>query len=204
MMDVRKSGFLWIISSLTLIYVFSFSAYAKYGGGTGEPNDPYLIYTAEHMNEIGANTSDYHKHFKLMADIDLSGYTGTNFNIIGRLYGSFRGVFDGNGHTISNFIYINTERDYNIGFFGCVEGENAEIKNLGLVNPNVDVKTANYVGSLVGWLRWGTITNCYVEGGSVLGKDRIGGIVGHNSGTIIDSYTTISVSGERFIGGIVG
>jgi len=32
-------------------------AYAKYGG-SGDPNDPYLIYTAEQMNEIGANRGD--------------------------------------------------------------------------------------------------------------------------------------------------
>jgi len=27
-------------------------SWQKYGGGTGEPNDPYLIYTAEHLNEL--------------------------------------------------------------------------------------------------------------------------------------------------------
>ena len=48
--------------------------HAKYGGGTAEPNDPYLIYTAEHLNALGAEPNDYDKHFKLMADIDLSGY----------------------------------------------------------------------------------------------------------------------------------
>ena len=46
-------------------------AQRKYGGGTGEPNDPYLIYTPEQMNAIGAEPNDWSKHFKLMADIDL-------------------------------------------------------------------------------------------------------------------------------------
>ena len=58
-------------------------ARAQYGGGAGEPNDPYLIYTAEQMNAIGADPNDWDKHFKLMADIDLSQYTGTEFNLIG-------------------------------------------------------------------------------------------------------------------------
>ncbi len=191
-----------------MLYFYGMPAQAQYGGGTGEPNDPYLIYTAEQMNAIGANTSDYHKHFKLMADIDLSGYTGTNFNIIGRLYGSFRGVFDGNGHTISNFIYNNTERDY-IGLFGCVEKqnveENVEIKNLGLIDPNVDAGTANNVGSLVGRLRRGTITNCYVEGGRVSGGARVGGLVGDNrEGTITGSYASSTVTGDWPVGGLVG
>jgi hypothetical protein len=165
MASARDSRVLRTIPLLIAVCFVSFPAQAQYSGGTGEPNDPYLIYTAEHLNALGAEPNDYDKHFKLMADIDLSAYTGTSFNIIG-LYGSFRGAFDGNGHTISNFIYyINTERYNAIGLFSYVEG--AEIKNLGLIDPNVDAGTANYVGSLVGWLRWGTITNCYVEGGSV-------------------------------------
>jgi len=93
-------------------------AEAKYGGGIGEPNDPYLIYTAEQMNTIGAEPNDWDKHFKLMADIDLSAYSGTQLNIIGIRYGdAFTGVFDGNGHTVSNFRRISPGRD-TVGPFG--------------------------------------------------------------------------------------
>ena len=83
-------------------YLLVTPAQARYGGGTGEPNDPYLICTAEQMNAIGANPSDWDKHFKLMADIDLAAYTGTAFNIIGheKRGKPFTGVFDGNGQTI--------------------------------------------------------------------------------------------------------
>jgi hypothetical protein len=182
-------------------------SYTKYSGGTGEPNDPYLIYTAEQLNAIGAEPNDCDKHFKLMADIDLSKYKGTDFNIIGYWVDwdspdnrPFRGVFDGNGHTISNFNYNSTDKD-GIGLFRYVTGV---IKDLGLVDPNVDAGTANYVGSLVGWLRWGTITNCYVEGGSVSGEDNIGGIVGRNWGTIINCYANGSVMGNGYVGGMGG
>lgn len=57
------------------------------------------------MNEIGANSDDWDKYFILMADINLSGYTGTQFNIIGNVGNNttkFTGSFDGNDHTISN------------------------------------------------------------------------------------------------------
>ena len=77
---------------------------AQYGGGTGGPDNPYLIYTAEQMNAIGANRNDWDKHFKLMADIDLGQYTGKTFNIIGTGENSaFRGVFNGNNKKISSF-----------------------------------------------------------------------------------------------------
>ncbi|MHC4324394.1 MAG: right-handed parallel beta-helix repeat-containing protein, partial [Planctomycetota bacterium] len=67
---------------------------AKYGGGTGEPNDPYLIYTAGQMNTIGAEPNDWEKHFKLMADIDLKDFGDSSFNLIGSESHPFMGVFD--------------------------------------------------------------------------------------------------------------
>ena len=179
----------------------------KYGGGTGEPNDPYLIFDANQMNAIGANPGDWDKNFLLCADIDLSGFTGTSFNIIGTYYPlhPFIGVFDGSGHTISNFTYDSNDTDY-IGLFGYVGkwGVNEEIKNLGLFDPNLDAGTGRNVGSLVGYLVNGTITNCYVQGGSVLGAFDVGGLVGHNWSTIDNCYSAGSVSGRTNVGGLVG
>jgi len=161
---------------------------AQYGGGTGEPNDPYLIYTAEQMNTIGTESNDWDKHFKLMADIDLGGYTGTDFNIIGKgLLPAFTGVFEGNGHTISNFTYSSTGEPC-IGIFGYIDGPDARISNLGLIDPNVDGGTGVGVGPLAGWIDMGTITNCYVAGGNVTGKQQVGGLIGTCAGVITDCY----------------
>jgi hypothetical protein len=115
-----------------------------------------------------------------MADIDLEIFTGTSFNIIGtNLDNTFKGVFDGNDHTISNFIYTSTNGKY-IGLFGYISGANAEIENLGLIAPDVDTDTGSCIGSLAGVLKEGTISNCYVEGGSVAGQWGVGGLVGEN------------------------
>ena len=96
-----NSRVLRIIPLLIAFCLVSFPAQAQYGGGSGEPNNPYLIYTAKQMNEIGLHEEDWDRHFKLMADIDLAAYTGTDFNIIGyyvrnRDKIAFTGVFDGN------------------------------------------------------------------------------------------------------------
>lgn len=188
---------------LLILYLLSPPVGAQYGGGTGGSDDPYLIYTTEQMNAIGANQNDWDKHFKLMADIDLSQYAGKTFNIIGTGDNSaFRGIFDGNGKTISRF--TSTKRDYT-GLFGYIKDSNAEIKNLGLRNPNVNAEGGSNVGSLVGYLDEGNITNCYVEGGRVEGKKDIGGLVGYNiAGEIKGCYTTNRVSGDDEIGGLVG
>jgi len=51
--DLSKTFGLFFV--LLAIFLFGRPAEAQYGGGTGEPNGPYLIYTAEQMNAIGAN-----------------------------------------------------------------------------------------------------------------------------------------------------
>jgi len=220
-----------LLSGMVIIFGFSVPAEAQYGGGTGEPGDPYLIYTAEQMNRIGARTNDLDKHFKLMADIDLSKYVGMQFRRIGtRSSTAFRGVFDGNDKRIRNFTYASTNRDY-VGLFGYVRGSEAEIRNLQLVDPNIDAGTKSYVGSLVGYNegmitncyatnvsvsggnriggligynRDGAVTNCCVKGGSVSGDKDVGGLVGDNRVSIANCYTTCKVSGITNIGGLVG
>ncbi len=182
---------------------------AKYSGGTGEPNDPYLIATAEDLNDIGNHEDDWDKHFLMVADINLADYTGNQFNIIGYFfdehsYKLFTGVFDGCGHTISSFTYSSIGIN-NIGLFGII-GENAEIKDLGLIDPNIDGGTGVCIGSLVGYVDSGTITDCYVKGGDVSGDSFVGGFIGLNRGAVIRCYTLSSnvVSGGYYSGGFVG
>jgi len=45
-----------------MLYFYGMPAQAQYGGGTGMADDPFLIYTAEQTNEIGANPNDWDKH----------------------------------------------------------------------------------------------------------------------------------------------
>ncbi|MHC4565870.1 MAG: WD40 repeat domain-containing protein [Planctomycetota bacterium] len=208
MTTARDSRVLRIIPLLIAVCLAGFPAQAQYGGGTGELNDPYLIYTAEQMNAIGAEPNDWDKHFKLMADIDLAAYTGTDLNIIGYYVDAwdkkpFTGVFDGNGKRISNFTYTSTGC---AGLFGHIDHANAHIKDLGLIDPIVESETRRLVGSLAGVLGEGTITNCYVVGGSVSGVNAVGGLIGANGyGTITNCYARGgSVSGVDEVGGLLG
>src|SRR3989304_6188434 len=96
-------------------------SFGQYGGGSGTEASPYLIYTADQLNAIGANSGHWAKSFKLMADIDLSAYKGTEFNRIGNdKYHLFKGVFDGNGYTISNFTYDSNSTS-GVGLVGYLE-----------------------------------------------------------------------------------
>jgi len=189
-------------------------AWEKYGGGNGTEANPYLIRTSCQMNAIGADSNDWDAHFELMADIDLGKYTGDSFNVIGYWqspsdYRLFNGVFDGAGHAIYNFTYESNGVD-NIGLFGYA-GDfgpgHAEITNLGLVNPNVNAGSATSVGPLVGRMAEGTISHCYVYGGGAVGDVSVGGLVGGNSGDIVNCYSRIdvsSISGHGPVGGLMG
>ncbi|MHC4648579.1 MAG: GLUG motif-containing protein [Planctomycetota bacterium] len=175
-------------------------AQAKYSGGSGTAEDPYRISTAADMNAIGTDSNDWDKYFVVTNDIDMSGIPGTAYNTIS----PFTGVFDGNNHRISNFSYTSTI--YGGGLFGNVDG--GVVKNLGLIDPNLDADWK--LGSLAGRVEGGaTISNCYVEGGSVSGRSYIGGLVGiidtPGGGTVSNCYASCNVSGSHnSIGGLVG
>jgi hypothetical protein len=189
---------------MAILCLFGSAALGQPWDGNGIEGDPYQIWTPNDMQAIGADSNYWDAHFVLCADIDLAAYTGTTYNIIGTSYTNpFRGVFDGNSHTISNFIYNSTGTDY-VGLFGYVDDPNAEIKKLGLLDPNVDAGIGDDVGSLVGELSDGTISDCNSVGGSISGNDYIGGLVGGNTGTVSNSYATVSVLGNYVVGGLVG
>lgn len=164
----------------------------KFAGGSGTKEDPYLIATAEQLDAV---RKDLDAHYKLIADIDLSGWgnwvpiggtpafgaglDGVNTAQFGG--GAFIGGFDGNGHVISGMtIEVNRETPYmqgesNSHFYGlfAMAGE-ATIKNLGLVNYNIDLNyTAAkknfwiWIGAFSGWVTGGSMTNCYAAGGNI-------------------------------------
>lgn len=69
---------------------------------------------------------------------------------------SFKGVFDGQGFVINELI-INESNDP-AGLFGYINSSKAVIKNVG-VGGGI---TANaYAGGIVGFLRAGTVENCW-------------------------------------------
>ena len=142
-------------------------ALPSFSGGAGDANDPYLISAPHELNSIGYNPRLMAAHFKLIEDIDL---TDAKFFMIGNRVFRFSGIFDGNGHTISNFNHVSTNISHT-GLFGYIDGLYAEVKNLGLSDPNVVAVTEGYlhsIGSLVGHFENGTISACYVQDGSVL------------------------------------
>ena len=92
-----------------------------------------LRWIAEELNKGNASIND--KTFKLAKDIDLKNIPWTPIGTTDKSGVSFRGTFDGQGHTISNII-INENASAYDGFFASVWG--ATIKNVTFEGVNVE------------------------------------------------------------------
>ena len=111
--------------------------------------------------------------------------TGKGWQPIGDDSNPFTGLFNGNGHTISNL----RSKGNATGLFGVL-ANGARIENMGLLAVDIDVNSNG--GALVAKNK-GEIVNSYVIGGSVRGAEYVGGLVAKNHGAIVNSYTHVDV-----------
>ncbi len=177
----------WFVGTMTILSVLAgVCAGVEFAGGTGEPNDPYQIATAEQLCSIGSDANLLGKHFLLINDIDLDPNLSGGKVFDGALIAPhpgysieegavFRGAFDGNDHTICNLTIEASSTGYRAGLFGFI-GRTGRVKALRL--GSVDVQGGYRVGALVGE-NWGTITECHVTG-VIQGREYVGGLVGYN------------------------
>lgn len=184
--------------------------FGQFGGGTGDVNNPWLIETAEHLNNIrqylGQSNTD--KYFKQVADIDLGispwneseGWSPIGYES-GAYITRFYGNYDGNGYKIDG-LYTNNPTGNEQSLFGFIA--DAKISNVTLTNVNINGDM--YVGGLVG-IAWenSIIENC-TSSGTVNGNWEVGGLVGsiNMSTTIKQSFSNSSVNGNKNVGGLLG
>ena len=157
--------------------------------GSGTAADPYQINDYDELVQfaeiVNGGRSDVCA--ELLADIDAAGHR--DWNPIGfDLNSSFDGVFNGNGHTISNLSNEDLSKyPKYAGLVGCMFGGGVRDLNL----ENVNLRGTNFTGGVVGYIGgWvypsgpvsGTVENCRVSG-TVRGA-CVGGVAGYNWGTV--------------------
>ena len=145
------------------------------------------------------------KTIKLASNIDLNNI---GWSPIGAdSSNSFKGIFDGQGYTVSN-LRINAIEESYIGLFGYVKG--GSVKNVNV--NNVELSGYSYVGSVVGRVYTGSIDNCHVTGSVELVSEYAyaGGIVGGdyvnitNCSVLADGMGSIAINDKTGAGGICG
>lgn len=158
---------------------------ADFDGGNGSESDPYLISSAEQLLLVN---NDLTASYKLNADIDLSelnnktliaGYT---YDYVDMTTGdmdmtkTFSGVFDGNGHTLSNYVYTTDGNQMAVGIFGAVTGT---VKNLNVENIEISGETTTMAaGGVIGYLISGEASGINAKNVKASGTNCTGGIVG--------------------------
>jgi len=84
-MGRKKRGFKGrSVVILLIIALFIHSSFAKYSGGSGEPNDPYQISTPDDIYYIGTHPADWGRCFIMTNDINALEYDQYIFNLIGQ------------------------------------------------------------------------------------------------------------------------
>lgn len=159
----------------------------------------YLINNAQDLTNFSklVNKRDGEvRNARLTADIDMSEITDylpigtcTERQMCGQgqeiTNPGFAGVFDGQGHVISNLTATYNSWMYTSGIFGNVTGT---VRNLGVNNYTFNNEQA-YGGrhaGIAGQLIGGVVENCYLTGSSIVHPGEIvSGIVAGNYGGIV-------------------
>ena len=152
---------------------------------------------------MAADPNDWAAHFKLTADIDMADVPPGTVCMIGDATIPFKGSFDGAGKRILHYTCILPGRN-RVGLFGHIRALNGGVRDLCLVDPNVEGSTGISVGALVGHLGTGEVLRCRVEGGHVSGYSAVGGLVGWTYARITGCTAQAEVHGQYSVGGLVG
>jgi len=172
-----------------------------------DANSQQIASCFELQNAINDNLlGDY----ELVSDVNcletLTWDEGGGFNPIGDVDNKFKGTFNGNNYSINN-LFINRDRDY-VGLFTYTES--ALIKNLNLVDVNINASDYGYVGGVAGYISVSTLIDNVNVSGNFSASNRLGGFTGYAKDSIIQNSNNFAnvnavVAGiHSYTGGFVG
>ena len=183
-----------------------------FAGGDGSADDPYRITSArqlDNMHEEGVLKSQQKVYFRLAADIDLGGIDWVPLNYASPY--AYLIDFDGDGHTISNF--MSTHSSYP-SFFGVLYGNCHDVAFANAVIENANGGATGILGSYCGTTVDGALLageahrvhvqgRVYSEGGN---KNGTGGLFGRICGANITACSAdVEIeSGQDYVGGLFG
>jgi hypothetical protein len=178
----------------------SITPHTGFAGGSGAPDDPFLLASPEHLDNIRYRKESFYRQIQ---DIDLGQAPwneGEGWQPLGMANHIFRGAYHGGGHAIKNLTINRPETSY-VGLFGSLSS--AVVEDVHLVD--VMVAGGENTGALVGAIG-GAVARNVSSSGIVTGSITVGGVAGRlgAGGLITQSYSRCQVEGESFVGGLLG
>lgn len=202
------------VITLSLLFIaiaayFLFNIYFSnaFDGGSGTPDDPYIISTCAQLQEIDDQPEYLYASYVLSNDIDCSAIVPFesigNFQAFDGNFLPFTGRFDGDGRTISNIVVGSTTTSFN-GIFATLYG--ASVRDLNL--DSITVNGINRNGTLAGRAEFSAIIGVSVVNSTVTAHTNNGGGAGGVVGTMLGGYiygvkvssTTVSSTGTNHTG----
>ena len=173
------------------------SGSSEFAGGAGTAENPWRIETAKQLEAVRSHLDG---HFALTKDLDLSGYEDWqpigNFKAISEEddetpapEAAFTGTFDGGGHSISNVKVASAQPGMGTGLFGCMTGDGAIIKNLTVVNAEINGGAGT--GAVVGYAHAPESADVRIESVVLSGDNKVtgtsltGGLAGAVGGPVL-------------------
>jgi len=217
-----------------LILILNILCFAQFAGGSGTVEDPYLIETAEQLNQVRNYMTS---SFKQIADIDLGvppwnengGWPAIGYYDPWNNSTSFSGNFDGNNFMIENLMRDTLSTSW-AGLFGSTRG--CLLKNINLINFHIEavgstlggltgishndtwsninaegtIKGDSDMGLLSSFFEGYNIKNCHVKGEIISTGGWVGGLVGMcNADSIMNCSAEIKISSYDYCtGGLIG
>ena len=195
-----------LISSMT---------WAQFSGGQGTEDNPYRITKEEDFAELADSVNESGcsfegKFFRLENDLTFQNeITPIGKYVSYSEVSKFNGTFDGNSHTLTNMKYtVKAATERYASLFGTID-EQGTVKNLNFASPEIIQNQGTLCnGGIVASQLYGVVDNVHVTGGvisSTTGSQK-GGLVGqlYNSGSILNSSFSGSITATTTIGGITG
>ena len=204
-----------MLSTITTVAVAGSTVTPTAWDGTSDTDwynsvdDSFTLETAEELAGLAKLVDDGNTFagitIKLNNDIDLGGQI--SFDPIGDK-SPFKGIFDGNGHTISNLYQSGWAFGYEWGSYGSIglfgEVENAIIKNVNIKGAYAVVEGGDIggiTGSATGECTFENIT--ISDSGFGTYNNGLGGIIGW-SGDGIYTFKNINIKSDVTLGGLWG
>lgn len=215
----KNANSLSLVAGVFSLLSCPWAVQAQFAGGTGDPDNPYQIATAQQLMSVSSSVGQLRNHFLLVNDIDLDpnlpgGRVFDTAVIASGVHDRdlFAGCFDGGGHIIRNLVIRATSPVTRgpawAGLFGNLDRA-AVVSNLKI--EAAEVQALDRRAGILAGENAGRIFNCQVSGrvstnGSIatLSLDEAGGLVGRNAGSISNCRAdTDSVQGDGSAGGLV-
>lgn len=147
--------------------------------GNGTSAAPYLVSTLKDLKTVADMVNSGYRsyvlgYYKLTNDIDCGGEKLDAIGNFETQSSFFAGNFDGDNHTVSNYVMETNDKTY-IGFFGCVQASTSTdtgiIKNLNVKDFTITATAAEgrfvSVGSIVSYAVGASIVNCSATDGNI-------------------------------------